>query len=556
MLDVLKNYYTKQIVRFFEKNRSAKVVTLLGFSLALTVLITLVYQSFFYGFKYIARDVYFGEAVTLYVIELFLLVSFLLVFVSALMSGVFAFFRRSGNGADDTMLMASPQYGFKMPLALLRIALSSLWPLLVIIIPALIALRHVFGFPLFGFGLAIIGTVLLILLGSMLAALLLLATAYFHLRAGIFSLKKVVTITLMIFVIFLISLWSRFASVDLVAFFQAKLLTTDVSPLTPILKQFHVFPSHLSALVIYYGSRFDMRLAILSLLCLGGLLLLAVFLIFILQKHYLIFWQKAQEGSGESKKGISHNFVLAHYMSTARNATDAILRKEIITFFRNARGMWWVAFILFIWGIQSGSSHMLIRGLGSERVLSGNPGNLVAMLQFGIILYFIAMFVLRFAFPSFSAERKTTWVVASSPSELKEVFVSKLIFFVSLFSAFAALFTLANAYVLELALPLGVPMIFAAILGTFFLTTYGLALGAIFPSSETDDPERLSTTLPGLAFIFGALFYGAFSAFALEKYFTANDLSFFLGFIFLSIIGTLALVLVSHRSLERIAVIS
>jgi hypothetical protein len=41
------------------------------------------------------------------------------------------------------------------------------------------------------------------------------------------------------------------------------------------------------------------------------------------------------------------------------------------------------------------------------------------------------------------------------------------------------------------------------------IVTLGLSLGAIFPNFETDDPEVISTSIPGLFFTALSLIYGA-----------------------------------------------
>jgi hypothetical protein len=53
---------------------------------------------------------------------------------------------------------------------------------------------------------------------------------------------------------------------------------------------------------------------------------------------------------------------------------------------------------------------------------------------------------------------------------------------------------------------------------TVFVVTLGLVLGAIFPNFDTDDPEVLGTSLPGLAFVFGSLIYGGLGAGAYYYY--------------------------------------
>ena len=63
-----------------------------------------------------------------------------------------------------------------------------------------------------------------------------------------------------------------------------------------------------------------------------------------------------------------------------------------------------------------------------------------------------------------------------------------------------------------------------------FIVTLGLSLGALFPNSETDDPEVISTSMPGLFFTAFALLYGALSDFMLYLTLTKGFVSLLLLF--------------------------
>jgi hypothetical protein len=531
MLHVLLDYWRRNLTRFFHRNRGAKLLTVAGFFAALAFLVLLVYSLFFYGFTFIAKDTFFGEALTYYITEIFLLVSFLLVLLSALMSGVFSLFRSERNG----IVMASPAYRLRIRLVLLRMFLTSLWPLLVIILPALVALRHVFGLPLQGFLAALGSTVFLIALSTLFAIDVLLLVGVFlkHIRS--FSLRAVAAVTGVGYFSIIFLVWMQFRSVDLVRFFQARMLDLTVPDLTPIIEQFRFFPSHLSALAVHGALRSELAGVMNGL---GGLIVATLFalaLFLVLERSHLGLWQKGEE-HGHSNTALKTFSLTQGLLSRARSGPDVIFRKEAVAFFRNPKGMMWLGFILFIWAIQVASSHVLVHGLSSERIPTENVPGMIGMLQFASVLYFIAMFVLRFAFPSFSAERKSSWLTAMAPIDLRAVYTAKLLFFSIIFSVFAVAFMLANAFAVGLAVPLSLPIIVLVLLGTYFLTTFGLSLGAIYPNTETDDPERLSTTMPGIGFIFGALAYGGCGAWAIQRFAVMDDPILYVGFILITTI--------------------
>lgn len=544
MLQLLLTYQLRFAQRFFEKDRTAKLLTVIGFFAAFFVLIAIVYESFYFGFKYIARDIYFREAITIYIVELFFLVSFILIYASALMSGLFSMFRST----RDVVILASPQYGLKLSLVFVRMFLSSLWPLLAIILPALVAFHQIFALPLLGLALSTVSAIAMIGVANMFAIVTLLLVGVILDVLNFFTLSRVIAVSIALFATLILLVWGRFRSLNLVDFFQARLLTNALPDLTPILAQFTLFPSHFSALTVFYSQLGQYTNALLAVLYTVSVFLLFTISFFSLKKEYLGLWQRGQEGVLRTAVHRSPFFVsMLRVSSPAR----AMLAKEVITFVRNGRGMLWVGFILLIWLFQSASSRILSHGLAADRVGSGDVPSAVSSLQVAVILYFVAMFVLRFAFPSFSAEQKSIWAIRSSPVNMNSVYGVKLLFFTLLFSSIACIFTIGSALSLGLILPLGAPLLFVVLLGTFFLTTFGLSLGALFPNTETDDPERLSTTLPGIGFIFGAICYGLFAAFALRRYLEINDLLTFTLFVTLSLLLSLLLVSRVHRGFHN-----
>lgn len=522
MFLIILQHATRNIGRFFEKNRTAKIITVLGFVVALSFLVAVVYFGFRFGFRAIAKDVFFGDALFLYIVELFFLVSFVLVVASALISGLGALYR----GEEDALVMASPSYRLKPILTFFRMFLSSLWPFLALILPALIAIDNVYGLSPQGFALATLSVILLIALGAVFAMAVLFAAAWFlYFLDHLDPFKKVGTtlvtrrnLTVLVAAVFLGKLffvWERVTTIDLMRFFQARHLDVAAPDLSPIIEQFHVLPTHFSAMTTYFSRTGDSATALSSAANLLLLLLMDICLLYLLGRHHLTLWKIFQEHATTRGRFVELPVLGATLLKGADTGAQAIFGKEVIAFLRNTRGLLWVGFILLLWLMQTGASKIISRGLGAERVTGDALPAFVGMFQFAVVMYFVSMFVLRFAFPSLSSERKTAWLIAAAPLDLGTVFVSKLRFFVLLFSFLAIAFALVNAVVAGLSAVLTALLLLVLVLATLFLTTYGLSLGAIFPNFESDDPEVLSTTIPGLGFIFGALLYGALGAYAI-----------------------------------------
>ena len=142
-----------------------------------------------------------------------------------------------------------------------------------------------------------------------------------------------------------------------------------------------------------------------------------------------------------------------------------------------------------------------------------------------------------------------------SPVDMREVFAAKLGFYVALFGAIALIFSLGSATSVGLALPLGTPLVVGVVIATFFLTTLGLALGAKYPNQETDDPEQLSTSMPGIGFILAALIYGLVGAYALSYFASTGSVVLYVLFVFVSVLLTLLFVKVARGALVSTAMI-
>jgi hypothetical protein len=538
------SFRARALRRSFAENRTAKILTILGFVGALGVLMRIVYELFWYGFRYLAKDPFFGDALTLYIVELFLLVSFGLVLLSALASGAFTLFR----APDDALIMASPHHASRVGMVAGRMVLSSLWPLLVVIIPALLALDRVFGISLVGSFLALASVTLLVALAVVLAILSLFVVGILLARIGLFSSRRVAFATGGLFAIASLFAWARFRALDLVQFFQARMIDLAVPDLSPIILQFRVFPSHFTAQTIIASIAEDLPGALLPLCFLALLFLVAFVALTLLRSHYLSLWQRGEERNSNTRFA---SLPFASLIPLARSARGALLKKEVVAFIRNTRGMLWFWFILFIWLLQVGASRVMIAGISSEPVAAGDMPAIVGVLQFISVLYFVTMFVLRFVFPSFSAERSTSWIAAMSPVALREIFVAKLVFFGGIFTSFALFFALVNVWALGLPLEADLPVLAMMIIGTLLITTFGLALSAMFPNTETDDPERLSTTLPGIGFMLGALVLIGVGAFSVHQYVSAVSPLPYIAFLFGGIVAILLLVARAREALDR-----
>jgi len=141
--------------------------------------------------------------------------------------------------------------------------------------------------------------------------------------------------------------------------------------------------------------------------------------------------------------------------------------------------------------------------------------------------------------------------VLSSPVNMKKVYYAKLLFYGASFLAVGVVVGLLNIAILQFPILSALLSFIMFLTAIIFVTVYGLSLGAIFPNFDTDDPQVLSTTLPGLGFMFGSLFYGAIGAALLYVFISGGSVLGFVFFEVLSFVVVGALVYLAPRSLQK-----
>jgi len=157
-------------------------------------------------------------------------------------------------------------------------------------------------------------------------------------------------------------------------------------------------------------------------------------------------------------------------------------------------------------------------------------------LQFIVAVYFICSFTLRFVFPAFSIEKKTAWILASAPINFRRIYFGKYLFYSLFFVAVGILMSYINIGILNLPFTYAAYSILLFVSVVIFIITLGLSLGAIFPNFETDDPEIISTSMPGLFFTALSLIYGALGAGVLYSSLAGGNTSGLLFFVILTFI--------------------
>ncbi len=544
MLKLFIQFEFGKIVKYFKTKTVAKSITGILFLLVFLFVGAGIYAFFVTGFRYISIEALEDTrmALSLFLYELFLVVLGGVIIFSSAVSGIFNLFK----GENNNWLLSSPSYKLFPKVVLLRSVFSSSLPSLILFLPAVLALHKVNHFSILSLFFILISVILLLvsLSAITLLALVLIGYSYYFISKKIknivFSFKGYMLLLLGIVGTVTLLIGKVVKSIDLVQLFKAD-IASDVLSVTTISNHFRFLPTNFLALEIISWQEKQTGTALYYLS-----LLLFIALFFVTLWHFVSplfypLWQRFQEGSLHgSTKSETNNQTKKTYQFTG-TITMALFKKEILIFTRNIKGVLWFIFLFFIWLAQLGTNVIMRNNIHRYESDITQKVAILQSLQFIIAIYFICSFVLRFVFPAFSVEKKTAWILASAPLSFKKIFFGKYIFYTFFFVGLGLVMGLINMSILNVPLMSTLYSMLLFISTIIFIVTFGLALGAIFPSTETDDPEAISTSMSGLFFTAIALLYGGISTFTLYLDLTKKTSLPLFAFIIITFIGTVAL---------------
>jgi len=160
--------------------------------------------------------------------------------------------------------------------------------------------------------------------------------------------------------------------------------------------------------------------------------------------------------------------------------------------------------------------------------------------------------VLRFVLPSFSTEAKTSWIIGTSPIRLKNVMISKLLFFTSLFLIFAVAISLFNFWIFDPGRLEAFVYVLIFCATVVVITMLGLFIGFVFPNFESEDPEVLGTSVPGLLFTLSSVLYGALGAFVYYLHLQNGNMLIVFTYLLASLLLFGVLLLLSPKYLKKL----
>lgn len=524
--------------KYFKTKKVAKSITGLMFTLVFLLVFAGVYMFFVSSFKYINYNIEpeVRLPVTLFIYEVFLLILSGIIVFSCMVSGLFSLFR----GENDNWIISSPAFGMFPKIVFTKSLFRSVWPFFVAFLPAVLAFCQVYSLSIASlFFIFMSFVVLLILLNALtLSVIIFVGSIYFYVSRNVskfrFSFGGLIVIMLFLTGMTVSAVWRTSADTDIVKLFRAD--ETDVSvDMSGISSHFYFLPTHPFALEMTEWQDNNFLKAMEDFFLMLVIAGISVVILWRISGLFYPLWQKLQEGNYRESSLGRRKFGFGMTFRFSGGKVSALFKKEALVLVRNPRGMLWFLFLLFIWLSQIGTSMVL--GGNIERYDTDVSERLAMLqsLQFIVAVYFICSFTLRFVFPAFSLEKKTAWILASAPIGFKRIYFGKYLFYVSFFVTVGGLMGYINASILNLGLINATYSMALFVVVIIFIVTLGLSLGAVFPNFETDDPEVISTSMPGLFFTALSLIYGASGAFVLYSALNSGNIAVLTLFIVMTI---------------------
>jgi hypothetical protein len=544
--------FTK-FAKYFKTKTLAKVITTIMFLVVFAFVAQGVYYFFLSGFRFInysaVEDIRLG--LTLFIYEVFLLVLMGLVVFGALVSGVFNLFRANNN----SWILSSPSFTVLPRMVFVKGIIASFLPLVVVFLPAVLAFAKINKLDNESIFFILLSVSLLIVSLQALTLLFvsLVGTLYYRLTKLVkfipFTFKGYIAIILLILTSFIAYIWRVIITLDLGDVFKGADAAMPVN-VESIASYFSYLPTHPLAMQILYWQNGQIDEALLQVSIVLIMAIVLSLLWWFDSKMYYPLWQKFQEGTVAQSKNTIRIFGSGVAYKFTGSILSVLFKKELLISTRNLKDVMWFLFLLFIWLLQIGANLVLENNVYRHTADISQKIILLQTIQFIIAVYFISAFTLRFVFPSFSIERKTSWILGTAPINFLRVFFGKYFFFTAFFIGVGILMSYLNSLILGVTLAQGLYSVGLLIFAILFVETLGLFLGATFPNTETDDPEVISTSMPGLFFTGIALIYGAMAAWVLRTTLNTSEPTMALFFIVCTIgaVGVLLSVLPRRSS--------
>jgi ABC-2 type transport system permease protein len=230
------------------------------------------------------------------------------------------------------------------------------------------------------------------------------------------------------------------------------------------------------------------RIGILALIAFAGFVVVA-------RAWYFAAFVRARESMAPMAIGAATaTGFLDRLLARADPQLRALIGKEVRTIGRDV-AQWSQLFLM---------GALLFLYLYNIRMLplSGDArAPLVAYANLGMTGFVIAAVCLRFAYPSVSAEGKAFWLVQTAPVSYRRFLLVKVLVYAAPLTLFALLLTAFANYVLEANAGVWWFTMAGASMLALTLASLGVALGALSPQFQAENPLQVGLSLGGFAYM-------------------------------------------------------
>ncbi len=444
-----------------------------------------------------------GAALTLYFLESVLVLILLISIVSFVASGLWMFYRASDTG----FLRAAP-----LPvwgLYVLRVAetfMLTSWALVVVGVPALLALGVTYGAPAAFWAVTAIVVVLFAIFTVALDAVVttLAAAALARLPTRL-AVGSTVAVLVLVFVV-VIGKNVVPSAADFYTIFEPEVLNGKPASIKFIERKFTFWPSHPFATRLYTGATGGVSGSATTRAALWLLPIVSVALAATLGRRLYARTLPVVTESFTIVRGGGAVVAPRPFPRWFGGPVGTLIERDLVTLARNPHELSRLAFIAFLLALYT--SFVFIAPLSEA---GDRPHALARLMIFNVTAagYFLTAFGLRFVFPSISLEGRVAWVFFSSPIAIRRLVLAKLGLSVAVLTL--AVVPIAMAGTLRLVQDGVLAGAIAALLVLLAATTATvlLAFGAAWPDFRESNPEVLSTSGSGLAATVVCLVYVA-----------------------------------------------
>lgn len=503
-------------LRKIVRNREgAKAAVMGGFGLLFALVMVGEYAVLVRTFDHLNHELGVGgPALTLYTVETFLVLVWLIALVSFVVSGLWVFYRAS----DTPLLLSTP-----LPLTTLywlratETFTLTLWAFVILGIPALLALGVSYrsSGSYYLLVLVILG-LFMAFTGGTGALLTSLAGAAF---GGLRTRTAVLLVGLLLLGGFALLIGRNVvpSKDDFTAIFEPGILNGKPNSIKFIESKFRLWPSHPFAVTLYASATGQPAgsEATQAAVWLGPLLALAAAGL-VGRRLYRRTLPVVAEGfvfagSSETAAPPEGRDTFPRFFS---GPVGSLVERDLLRLTRSPRELGQTAMLLFLLALYM--AFLFAAPLREVEEKHETVARLL-LLNLGVAGYVLTTFGLRFVFPSLSLEGRAAWVLFASPVRLFSLFLGKFVLYAVLLLLLVG--SIALAGILRLSPSPALLGAFAFLLALVTVTTVAVSLtfGVLWPNFKESSPESLVTNAGGLATTFLCLGYVALMAWLAQR---------------------------------------